>query len=285
VDLLNAMRFGKIENAAAFQALAREVKYSDGIQPTELLSRRDEVDRANYSRLNQLPGTCESYLAMEYAGLNSKGERVGQQQMEKLLERLVVPKTIRLKVGAQVMLVKNLVQGHLVNGSVGQVLGFSTAADAVKQHVEIAKVDGNPAQAASPRGARNQLWPLVRFTNGAELLMTPQEFTINNADGEMEAQRDQVPLILAWALSVHKSQGQTIERVRVDLKNTFEKGQAYVAVSRATTMEGLQICNFVASKVMAHPRVLEWHAACQKQGMEIDESEWEAGMEEYHSWT
>ncbi|KAJ7225902.1 hypothetical protein GGX14DRAFT_422829 [Mycena pura] len=147
------------------------------------------------------------------------------------------------------MLVKNLVQGRLVNGSVGQVLRFSTAADAAKEHLEIAKVDGNAAQAASPRGARDQLWPIVRFTNGVELLMTPQEFTINNADGEMEARRDQVPLILAWALSVHKSQGQTIERVRVDLRNTFEKGQG-ACLSRysssGSTLHAGSVCCRVA---------------------------------------
>lgn len=111
----------------------------------------------------------------------------------------------------------------------------------------------------------------------------------------------QVPLILAWALSIHKSQGQTLERVRVDLNRTFEKGQgasyplyfdassvlsqrtslAYVALSRATRMETLQVVNFdpakyvrstqlysciltvnwiVRCRVRAHPRVLEWMA-------------------------
>ncbi|KAJ6501688.1 hypothetical protein C8R47DRAFT_237948 [Mycena vitilis] len=122
------------------------------------------------------------------------------------------------------MLVKNLVQGRLVNGSVGQVIGFSTSSEAIKQHLEVAKseetVQPNPDLAGSTRR-----WPVVRFTHGEELVMVPQEFTINNADGGMEASREQVPLILAWALSVHKSQGQTIERVRVDLKQTFEKGQ------------------------------------------------------------
>lgn len=86
---------------------------------------------------------------------------------------------------------------------------------------------------------------MVRFINGRELLCIPQEFTVDNAYGGMEAQREQVnklinlsstststdvhhlqvPLILAWALSVHKSQGQTLERVKVDLRSVFEKGQ------------------------------------------------------------
>jgi len=94
---------------------------------------------------------------------------------------------------------------------------------------------------------------------GRELLCIPQQFTVNNAVGTTEARRDQVPLILAWALSVHKSQGQTLEKVKVDLRRTFESGQAYVALSRATSLEGLQVLNFHPSKVSAHPRVLEWY--------------------------
>ena len=65
----------------------------------------------------------------------------------------------------------------------------------------------------------------------------------------------QVPLILAWALSIHKAQGQTLDRVKVDLGKIFEKGQAYVALSRATCQEGLQITRFDPKKVMAHDRV------------------------------
>jgi ATP-dependent exoDNAse (exonuclease V) alpha subunit len=73
-------------------------------------------------------------------------------------------------------------------------------------------------------------WPVVRFTNGRTMVMVPQQFTVINGEGETEAQREQVPLILAWALSMHKSQGQTLERVRVDLKRVFEKGQGKRAI-------------------------------------------------------
>ncbi|KAJ7101013.1 hypothetical protein C8R43DRAFT_907325, partial [Mycena crocata] len=69
VELLNAMRFGKIENVGAFTALAREVKYTDGIEPTELLSTRAEVDTSNNSRLAKLEGDCQTYQAMQYAGI------------------------------------------------------------------------------------------------------------------------------------------------------------------------------------------------------------------------
>ncbi|KAJ7462772.1 hypothetical protein B0H11DRAFT_1735006, partial [Mycena galericulata] len=98
VDILNAMRFGNIHNLDAFKALARTVEYTDGIEPTELLSTRSEVETVNTSRLNKLPGNCQSYLAMQYPGVNSRGERVSIEQMERLLDRLVVPKSIQLKV-------------------------------------------------------------------------------------------------------------------------------------------------------------------------------------------
>lgn len=114
---------------------------------------------------------------------------------------------------------------------------------------------------------RHEVWPLVRFETGRELLCAPLDFTIEGYMGNVEARRMQVPLILAWALSIHKSQGQTLTRVKVDLAHTFEKGQglfshfypsssrgveavnlAYVAISRATCMEGLEIESFQPSK-------------------------------------
>lgn len=102
-------------------------------------------------------------------------------------------------------------------------------------------------------------WPLVRFTlpdgSGRTLLCQPETWKIELPNGEVQAQRQQVPLILAWALSIHKAQGQTLERVKVDLGRVFEKGQAYVALSRATTQAGLQVTRFDAKKVMAHPKV------------------------------
>jgi ATP-dependent DNA helicase PIF1 len=168
----------------------------------------------------------------------------------------------------------------LVNGSIGKVTEFLTTSEALKRNIAIATLDRKGAREDAelvvppPRHLiplhghvfrKDQFWPLVRFTNGMELLCAPVEFSVEGLVGNVEAHRLQVPLILAWALSIHKSQGQTLSRVKVDLDRIFEKGQgkyhqltdnlekshlypAYVALSRATTMETLEVINFQPSK-------------------------------------
>lgn len=206
------------------------------------------------------------------------------------------------------MYVQNLRQGVLVNGSIGQVIRFETPREAQASNTEIAKVEReeDKNQVKSNNDGVTEIlkyewkWPVVKFTNGEILVVTPADFTINNGDGEtVRAKRLQLPLILAWALSVHKSQGQTLDRVRVDLRRTFEKGQAYVALSRATNMEHLQVLNFLPEKyishfvpsypylklflcrVMAHPKVLTWYGKNSNAPEDFDEDDLLA-FDEYH---
>lgn len=231
-------------------------------------SIRKEVNSANSNRLARLKTPPHVYKARDIPGWDDAGRPVGRAIADKLLERLVAQDVITLKEGAQVMLikvclssscllldscgVKNLVQGHLVNGSIGKVTGFLTTRDAVQRGIKVglAEMGQKPQPTGALSGKRikpqgqpdanpipekvlksTQLWPVVRFSQGSihggavEVLCVPNQFEANNADGGVEATREQVPLILAWALSIHKSQGQTLERVRVDLGSVFEKGQ------------------------------------------------------------
>lgn len=129
---------------------------------------------------------------------------------------------------------QNAEQGVLVNGSVGKVTDFLTCKEAKDvHHIEIALSPKDKEE--NPRTGEVRIadylwgsptkWPVVDFLSGRKRLVTPHEFTIENADGGMQALRLQVPLILAWAISIHKSQGQTLQRVRVNLGRVFEKGQ------------------------------------------------------------
>jgi ATP-dependent DNA helicase PIF1 len=257
-SMLNRMRLGQIDDdiVAQFTALSREVQYDDGIEPTELYPRREQVEKANNARLEKLPGRLIEYESTDRGGVDSNGKSVHPETATKLLERLLAPPLLQLKIGAQVMLIRNLLQGVLVNGSVGKVIDFQPEGYASGSPTP----DGQPrrrSRSASPK-PDVPLYPVVRFSNGYTKLITPINFEIPNASGGLEALRCQVPLILSWGLSMHKSQGQTLERVKVNLNGIFECGQAYVAISRATKMESLQVIGFRKDKIRTHPRVLNW---------------------------
>jgi len=119
-------------------------------------------------------------------------------------------------------------------------------------------------------GEEGRMFPYVRFSipdgTTRDYLVTPEKWAIELPDGEVQASRHQVPLILAYALSIHKAQGQTLERVKVDLGRVFEKGQAYVALSRAVSREGLQVRRFEPSKVMVHDKVSRFYLDLERVG-------------------
>jgi len=288
--MLNEMREGRLSQSSidAFQQLDRPLDDSQATMATELFPTRNEVETANTSRMNQLVGDVKTYEARD-------GGTTDKVQRDRLLQSCMAAETLHLKKGAQVMLIKNIDES-LVNGSVGQVIGFMTNTmfesynnnnddDLFKSSLPQASITTkDPAQlrieAARNRiyensiGSTSQLWPMVRFQlaegTTRDLLCQRESWTIELPNGEVQASRSQIPLILAWALSIHKAQGQTLERVRVDLGKVFEKGQAYVALSRATNMAGLQVLRFDPKKVVAHERVRSFYA--QLSRVELAES-------------
>ncbi|KAI5452107.1 DNA helicase [Naganishia albida] len=278
VRMLNEMRFGTLtaQSIARFESLRTARRYDDGIEPTSLYPTRKQVDAENERRLKQLPGEGRIYRSKD--GPNAAGGAASEQQ-KKLLENFMAPGTIVLKIDAQVMMIKNL-DDTLVNGSMGRVIGFcresqfqmtSTGSWKGKngglqdEDFEDGADDEERSAMAKARSRANPIeeeLPVVSFMMPGggvrDFLVKRETFKTTAPNDEILAQRSQLPLILAWAMSIHKSQGQTLERVKVDLGSVFEKGQAYVALSRATSLEGLQILGFSRAKVMAHPKVKEW---------------------------
>ena len=254
VTMLNEMRFGKLSQKTidAFKKLERVPKYDDDIVPTELFPMRHDVDRANMDRLNALQTESQSYRAQD-------GGTLTGEQRERVLSNSIALPVVYLKKGAQVMLIKNLDES-LVNGSIGKVVDFMDETEYAKQSGALQEEESRDKTAPGPNSSRK--WPLVRFhlPNGStrDYLATPETWKTELPDGEVQASRTQVPLILAWAMSIHKSQGQTLPCCKINLGRVFEKGQAYVALSRATSLEGLQVLGFKPDKVMAHPRVISW---------------------------
>ncbi|CZR57272.1 related to PIF1 protein precursor [Phialocephala subalpina] len=272
-NMLNEMRLGKISNEtiAAFKRMSRKIDYGDALMATELFPTRNEVENANAFKMRSLHGKPYKFEAADTGSIQDETMR------EKLLSNMMAPKVLELKKGAQVMLIKNMDDG-LVNGSLGKVMAFQTEAmfeiydnDPDVLDSSIATEDlteqqqGMRANMAKKESSakESQMYPLVRFSmpdgTSRDLLVQHEEWKVELPNGEIQAQRRQLPLILAWALSIHKAQGQTLERVKIDLRRVFEKGQAYVALSRATSQDGLEVQNFDKSKVMAHPRVGEFY--------------------------
>ncbi|KAI7515199.1 ATP-dependent DNA helicase, partial [Hortaea werneckii] len=194
-----------------------------------------------------LQGTPEIFEARD------GGAIVDKMQRDRLLQNCMAPEIITLKKGAQVMLIKNIDE-TLVNGSIGRVIGFmdETAFDRYHNNEEetFGQSQGGTIPNASDPGLNegqkamvhsingggittSRKFPVVRFViadgSSRDLLCQPESWKIELPNGEVQASRSQIPLILAWALSIHKAQGQTLDRVKVDLGKVFEKGQAYVA--------------------------------------------------------
>ncbi|KAF6839724.1 mitochondrial dna helicase [Colletotrichum plurivorum] len=263
-NMLNEMRLGRIsqETVQAFKALTRPIVSDDGLEVTELFPTRFEVDNANQGRLRNLPGKPYRYDSADSGDPNVR---------DKLLQNMMAPKSLELKVGAQVMLIKNMDE-TLVNGSLGKVTRFMSEASFESWHTDYGsdgEIDGAKSKLKAfsreveeaTKGTTE--FPVVEFAaadgSTRTILCVPEDWKVETPTGEVQASRSQLPLILAWALSIHKAQGQTLERVKVDLGKVFEKGQAYVALSRATCQQGLQVLRFQKDKVMAHPRVVQFY--------------------------
>lgn len=272
-NMLNEMREGRMTDAcvATFKRLSRTPEYDDsvGLTTTELFATRREVEDANSIRMRQLGGQEQRFEAKDGGTLTDENIR------NKILDNCLAPRTLTLKKGAQVMLIKNIDE-TLVNGSLGKVVGFmsddqfgSYMADQEACEEDDPEENLNPEQKKIrakyelSKSVTREVWPVVRFAiadgTTRDLLCQREVWKTELPNGEIQASRAQVPLILAWALSIHKAQGQTLDRVKVDLGKVFEKGQAYVALSRATSLHGLQVLRFDRTKVNAHPKVSNFY--------------------------
>lgn len=139
-----------------------------------------------------------------------------------------IPEVLRLRVGAQVMVTVNMLEHNLHNGSRGVVIGFDNGA------------------------------PRVRFLDGSERTLVPHNWLFRDGSGVVIGRWTQIPLRLAWAITVHRAQGMSIDRLIVDLERAFAYHQTYVALSRARTMDGLQVLNWSERNCKPHPSVVKF---------------------------
>ena len=193
-----------------------EIGYED-IEPTKLYTHNADVDAFNEAKLKSLGGSSVTF----------KMETNGPKALtENLVRTCLSPQVLELKEEAMVMCTKNNFEAGYVNGTLGRIIRF----------------DGEG-------------WPVIKTSTGRELTIKPTSWEVVE-DGKVRASIEQVPLRLAWAITVHKSQGMSLDAAEIDLSKAFVYGQGYVALSRVRTLVGLKLSGMHPNALSVDPRII-----------------------------
>jgi len=230
IRILNNLRFGQItqEDRKVLESRIKAEDKNQALRPTILTTHNYKVDKINEIELNKIPNSEVLHQAI----YNGAPDRI-----DYLRKNCLSPDALRLKVGAQVMMIKNTYQKEgIINGSLGIIKAFS------------------------PRKS----FPIVEFANGKILTIGPEEWLLekmNDTTREMvvEASMAQIPLILAWAITIHKSQGLTLDKISCDLSESFSPGQIYVALSRARSLSGVFIESINFNRLTANDEAVRFY--------------------------
>jgi ATP-dependent DNA helicase PIF1 len=243
--ILNQIREGKIRrksNDLILQYVGRPFAANLVAEPTKLFPTRVKVENINNTKMSALQSDEKEFKIKYLKELEmTRAERAMrcdytdkdiQMELEFLASNLICEKEMKLKVGAQVMSIINIQSDRgldVCNGSQGIITGFCAVSGC----------------------------PQVKFNNGIEMIMTRNIWQSDKIPGIGVSQ---VPLILAWALTIHKSQGATLDAAEIDVgSGIFECGQTYVALSRVKNLDGLYLTSFDASKIRINKKVKEFY--------------------------
>ena len=244
--VLNDIRDGEVTEGSMELLRSRYRKDPDmEVEATKLYTHNVDVDRINAEALERLEGYSTNF------DMKTKGN---SKLTAGLIKSVLAPATLSLKENAHVIFVKNNYEKGYMNGSVGYVTGFSEAG-----------------------------WPLVELVDGREIEAEPEEWSIDD-NGKSIASVSQVPLRLAWAITIHKSQGMSLDAAEIDLTNAFASGQGYVALSRLRSLEGLKLMGLGSGALAISPEVRKFDEEAKELSEEA--TEWFKGLsaEEVEEW-
>ncbi len=216
LSLLSSIRKNEIEEDH-YTLLQEQTDIAfEQLEPTRLYTHNIDVDTVNSEKLAELPGYAHTY----------KMEGVGRKPLvESLKKNCLSPETLVLKEDAMVMCTKNNFEAGYVNGSLGRVVSFE---------------DG---------------YPVIELLDGKRITIKPVSWEVIE-DKKVLAGIEQLPLRLAWAITVHKSQGMSLDAAEVDLSKAFVYGQGYVALSRVRSLEGLKVNGMHPNALQVDPKVV-----------------------------
>jgi ATP-dependent DNA helicase PIF1 len=249
-NLLNQIREGKLKKSyhtLLQNQVNKTLPINSIIQPTKLFPTRNKVDYINNTQMNELVGNEFSFKIKHHLDLEMNAQdrltrlSFNKEQIETellyLQGNLKCDPEIKLKIGCQVMCIANieLTNGDtLCNGAQGIIIGVN-----------------------------DQNLPIVKFRNGYQMAMSYHLWPSEMIPGVGVSQ---IPLMLAWALTIHKAQGITLDLAEIDVgSGIFECGQTYVALSRVKSLEGLYLTSFDVKKIKVNKKVQEFYELLETQ--------------------
>ena len=224
VGILNEIRRNDVSESTYELLQGRFNKEPDNqAEPTRLYTHNIDVDTINNKALGEIGEESRIFEMSSH----------GRPPLVEILKKsCLAPENLHLKIGARVMFVKNNFEGGYVNGTLGKVVDFEMDA------------------------------PIVMTTKGERIKAVPMSWAIEE-EGKVKAEISQVPLRLAWAITVHKSQGMSLDAVEVDLSKSFERGMGYVALSRVRTLGGLKLLGLNGMALQVNDEVSEFDQSLQ----------------------
>ena len=244
--ILNQIREGKIKrksNDLLLGYVGREFDPTLVAEPTKLYPTKNKVEQINFMRMSSLHSNEKEFKIKYLKDLEmSRGEKDIRRQytdhdiqleLDFLASNLMCEKDMKMKIGAQVMCIVN------IKSEQGDILICNGSQGIIKEFCEFT---------GSPK---------VKFNNGIEMIMVRHIWISDKIPGVGVSQ---VPLILSWALTIHKSQGATLDAAEIDVgSGIFECGQTYVALSRVKSLDGLYLTSFDVKKIRIHKKVKEYY--------------------------
>ena len=225
LSVLSDVRVGKVTEQVRYFLNSRLREHDPDDKSTRLFPRRDQSECFNQSELAQIQSKSISIPSIY----------IGEEKFQETLRKMSpVPAELILKKGCRVMFLQNDPQRRWVNGTRGVVRDF--AADKI----------------------------VVEKSRGREVTVEKTMFSIQNAEGKVIASVINFPLTLAYATTIHKSQGATLDELWVDLSRLWEPGHAYVALSRLRTQEGLRLLNWTPSSFVVDQQVIRFYESLKQ---------------------